>query len=265
MKYFLDTEFIEGPQIQQFGWLFGKTKPTIDLISIGIVDEDNRTYYAINRNFNLAEAWNRWQPKIVSHDGTDEGVSTIKEYWLRENVLRPIFNQMVIWNDESDYTLFNRSRFTYKNFKRLLKRYGRDAKTIAWDIQNFVFPIGSATGLSYTNYVTKYGTPEFYGYYSDYDWVVFCWLYGTMIMLPKGYPMYCKDLKQMFDEKIEKLSNKDFFSHFHVEVPMTFKEKSDLVRVREDYPKQDNEHHALSDAKWNKQLYEFLINNLRGV
>ncbi len=24
------------------------------------------------------------------------------------------------------------------------------------------------------------------------------------------------------------------------------------------YPKQTNTHHALSDAKWNKELYEFL-------
>ena len=36
MKYFLDTEFLEGSQKT---W-FGHTKPTIDLISIGIVAED---------------------------------------------------------------------------------------------------------------------------------------------------------------------------------------------------------------------------------
>jgi hypothetical protein len=23
----------------------------------------------------------------------------------------------------------------------------------------------------------KYGKPEFWGYYADYDWVVFCWLF----------------------------------------------------------------------------------------
>ena len=37
MKYFLDTEFIEGTQKSWFG---RNTKPTIDLISIGIVAED---------------------------------------------------------------------------------------------------------------------------------------------------------------------------------------------------------------------------------
>lgn len=50
MKYFLDTEFLEGPQNPK--WLIlksrlgrlmiGKPKPTIDLISIGIVAEDAR-------------------------------------------------------------------------------------------------------------------------------------------------------------------------------------------------------------------------------
>ncbi len=43
MKYFYDTEFIED----------GKT---IDLISIGIVCEDGRTYYAISKEFNPEKA-----------------------------------------------------------------------------------------------------------------------------------------------------------------------------------------------------------------
>lgn len=48
MKYFYDTEFIED----------GKT---IDLVSIGIVAEDGRTYYAINKecNFEKADEWVR--------------------------------------------------------------------------------------------------------------------------------------------------------------------------------------------------------------
>lgn len=38
--------------------------------------------------------------------------------------------------------------------------------------------------------------PEFWAYYADYDWVVFCWLFGSMVDLPKGWPMFCRDLKQ---------------------------------------------------------------------
>lgn len=43
MKYFYDTEFIED----------GKT---IDLVSIGIVAEDGRTYYAVSTEFNPKKA-----------------------------------------------------------------------------------------------------------------------------------------------------------------------------------------------------------------
>ncbi|HYC65061.1 MAG TPA: 3'-5' exoribonuclease [Reyranellaceae bacterium] len=42
-------------------------------------------------------------------------------------------------------------------------------------------------------------SPEFWGYYADYDWVALCQLYGTMMQLPKGWPMYCRDLKQAVD------------------------------------------------------------------
>lgn len=75
-----------------------------------------------------------------------------------------------------------------------------------------------------------YGKPEFWGYYADYDWVVFCQLFGRMIDLPKGFPMYCRDLKQWADM----LGNPEL-------------------------PKQDStEHHALADARWNHVAYDFL-------
>ena len=54
MKYFLDTEFLEGTQKKRFlGIPYGDTLNTIDLISIGIVAEDSREYYAISKEFNL--------------------------------------------------------------------------------------------------------------------------------------------------------------------------------------------------------------------
>ena len=41
MKYFLDTEFLEGTQSKTFcGIKYGEIPPTIDLISIGIISED---------------------------------------------------------------------------------------------------------------------------------------------------------------------------------------------------------------------------------
>lgn len=39
--YYLDTEFLEGTQKKSLlGINYGNTKPTIDLVSIGIVSED---------------------------------------------------------------------------------------------------------------------------------------------------------------------------------------------------------------------------------
>lgn len=70
---------------------------------------------------------------------------------------------------------------------------------------------------------------EFWGYYCDYDWVVFCWIFGTMMELPSGYPMYCKDLEQLLDE-----SGKDKL------------------------PDPEGEHNALADAEWNLQLFNYL-------
>lgn len=75
--------------------------------------------------------------------------------------------------------------------------------------------------------------PEFWGYYADYDWVVFCWLFGKMIDLPKGWPMYCRDIKQLCDS----LGNPKL-------------------------PSQSKEHHALEDARWNRDAYDFLATRL---
>ena len=98
MKYFIDTEFLEGSQ----KGLFKETKPTIDLISIGIVAEDGRDYYAISKDFNLKEAWNRYDEKInmdykPSFYGDSDGhynPQFIKEYWIRDNVLKPIWEEL---------------------------------------------------------------------------------------------------------------------------------------------------------------------------
>jgi hypothetical protein len=38
--------------------------------------------------------------------------------------------------------------------------------------------------------------PEWWGYYCSYDWVVLCFLYGSMVQLPGGWPMHPIDIKQ---------------------------------------------------------------------
>jgi hypothetical protein len=77
--------------------------------------------------------------------------------------------------------------------------------------------------------IERYGKPEFWGYYADYDWVAVCQLFGRMVDLPKGWPMYCRDLKQWCDE----LGNPHL-------------------------PGQTGEHHALADAQWNREAWRFL-------
>lgn len=72
--------------------------------------------------------------------------------------------------------------------------------------------------------------PEIWAYYADYDWVALCQLHGRMIDLPKGWPMYCRDLKQLVDQ----CGN-----------PKLPEQKS-------------TEHHALTDARWTKEAWEWL-------
>jgi hypothetical protein len=267
MKYFIDTEFLEGTQNKTFlGINTGKTKPTIDLISIGIVAEDGREYYAISNEFNLKEAWNRFQLKQVSGDARNRYPEGIKEYWLRYNVLKPIFYNLITKDiNFHDYDTF----FTYQYFKRLISNHGKSNKQIAKEIIEFVTPTNepqfckdSNGKYDITYQATKRGgtLPEFYGYYADYDWVVFCWLFGKMIDLPKGFPMYCKDLKQLYDEKqniynvfIEKYKRQEI-SVDELPYPST----RGKIKLLPDYPKQTNEHNALADAKWNYELYKFL-------
>jgi hypothetical protein len=78
-----------------------------------------------------------------------------------------------------------------------------------------------------------YDPPEFWGYYCDYDWVVLCGLFGRMVDLPPEFPKYCLDLKQ-------EMRAKERSSGVEVELP----------------PGPSNEHHALADARWNRELYE---------
>jgi hypothetical protein len=276
MKYFIDTEFLEGTQDKRFcGFKYGTTKPTIDLISIGIVSEDAREYYAISKDFNLEEAWSRYDiAETTNNDGTKNYPR--KVYWIRENVLRSIFEElaykeyMSLENPEAkEFTNIIKStnnpfeffkieflykmpvsnwEFNYKNLKRLINKYNKSNKQIAKEVKSFCYK-----GCDW-NYPNKENEIQFYGYYSNYDWVVFCWLFGKMKDLPNGFLMYCIDLRQMLDEKDKYLK---YYGH-------TKESKligtSLNIKEHPNYPKQTNEHNALADARWNFELYKFLQN-----
>lgn len=165
MRYFLDTEFHEDGRI-------------IDLISIAIVAEDGREYYAVSNEFNPDVCNDFVKTKVLPH---------------------------------------------------LSRGYRRSRKDIAHDIVNFVGrPI---EGMPYVK-------PEFWAYFADYDWVVLCQLYGRMVDLPKGFPYYCLDLKQLM----------------HME-------GVDKAKL----PKQAGTHHdALEDARWVRDAYKYIVTT-RGV
>lgn len=225
MKYFLDTEFIEG-----FPLKGNRGKHFIDLISIAIVTSDDEELYLISSEYNY-------------HQASD---------WVKENVILPLYLKIV---PEIQTKLLSVQNFHHT--------YGFSKEEIANKVLEFVY---TTSGINNPNTIGNWKEIEdllpidFYGYFSDYDWVLFCSLFGTMIDLPKGFPMYCRDLKQTLDEKVDYLINSDFFSHFHIEEPqLSFKEKLKLVKEQNPYyPKQTDEHDALSDAKWNKELYKFL-------
>lgn len=284
MKYYLDTEFLEGTQKK---W-FGKTKPIIDLISIGIVSEDNREYYAISKDFNLKEAWNRFQMKQVYGDMRNRYPDGVKEYWIRENVLRPIFDELLKRFDaESSKSLrmgiyigtIVNPDFSYKVMKYLINRYGKTNNQIAIEVERFVdngqmSKVVSKEGeeIGHVLYYKEHDdfvddfknknegyteikeTPvQFYTYYGAYDWVVFCWLFGKMIDLPKGFPMFSIDLKVMLDDCIEKINN---YSRSDERMPKVTAKSMKENNPR--YPKQENLHNALDDARWNLKLHQFI-------
>lgn len=167
MRYFIDTEFAERPC-------------SIDLISIAIVAEDGKEFYAESSDFR----------------------DDIAHFWVQENVLPQL------WSRQANKSEFN-----------------------AWTRD------GGQGGLMNRNSIASEArrfigddNPEFWGYYCDYDWVVFCWLFGSMVDLPKGWPMYCRDIKQLCD------------SIGNPRLP----------------PNEKDVHHALYDARWIRSTLAWL-------
>ena len=277
MEYFIDTEFLEGTQKESFpiNLIRKETKPTIDLISIGIISEDNREYYAISKDFNLKEAWNRFDEKIEIMSGDMRNRfpkgRKYKVYWIRENVLYPIFWELYQkeYPDEASGVYGNIGNFRgdmerigggCSILKKLISKYGKANKEIAKEVKDFC-TIGTAYSTmdktiadilyfrslnSEVEQIIKdkklvhvfSEKPEFYAYFADYDWVVFCQLFGKMIDLPKGFPMFAFDIQQQIEE-------------YKIDKELLLKEVPQI-----------NSHNSLSDAFWNKNAYEWIQNKI---
>ena len=173
MRYWMDSEFIENGT-------------TIDLISIGIVAEDDREFYAINWDCDLSKA----------------------NDWVKENVISQLPNRDHPAWQTKDAIAFGVMAFLKQEDER--------------ELYHHTFQSLKALEVK--------EKPEIWGHYCDYDWVVFCQMFGAMVDLPKGFPMYCRDIKQWCDY----LGNPKL-------------------------PEQGKgEHDAIADARWNKQAWEFL-------
>lgn len=157
-RFFYDTEFIERP---------GR----LDLISIGVVGEDGREFYAVSGEFD--------------HSAASD--------WVKANVLAKL-EPPTTW--------------------KLLE-------TIRLQLLDFLKP-------------SVESPIELWGYYSAYDHVALCWLFGTMMDLPAGMPMWTNDIQQI--------------------------RHAEGVTL----PVQESGHHnALADARWTKLAYESLVRGSR--
>lgn len=250
MNYFIDTEFREGMIGRPFllggkfgDFLLGKKKPTIDLISLAIVAEDGRELYLISKDFDVKEAW--------------------KNEWLRDNVLKKVFYDLVELDHQKEEESFSSLDvsiyecdtgnfvFNKENLKHLLYVHGKSNREISKYIYHFINPEELTPNLSKSIGLKNDKNPVFHAYYADYDWVVFCWLFGRMIDLPSNFPMYCVDLKQIMDEKINFINESNYSGG-----PKVTSES--MKKNNPNFPENPNPHHALYDARFDRDLYNFL-------
>jgi len=176
---------------------FHEDGKTIDFISIGMVNMDTGDeYYAVSNEFDTRRV--------------------AQNKWLMDNVMKSI-----------PHTEFVVADFDGMPFVRDIFVNSKDAKSksvIGWDIWDFV----RSTNVE--------GEVELWAWYSAYDHVCLAQLFGKMIELPKGMPMWTADIKQL---------------HKQAGYPQMPKQPEGL-------------HNALEDAKFNIERYKFLDGLING-
>lgn len=170
MRYFYDLEFEERGEY-------------IIPISLGIVSEDGRELYLINKEymetcFSLESYF--WK-------GQYESAPT---KWLWDNVIQNISREDV-------------------------EAHGKPYESWGPIVQSFVSDNGKYTSRK---------NIELWAYYGAYDHVALAQIWGPMINLPEPIPMYTHELKQIMHSRIEY--------------------------------KPEVEHNALSDARWNRKVWQ---------
>jgi len=178
-----DLEFLED----------GKT---IELISIGLVCDNGREYYAVSAH--LADrGWHGWKLRRRIR----------KHAWLMENVVTSLPKPHGDWNNHMPQSwLFNYHDPAVKPRTR-----------IAAEVAEFIQATDDV---------------ELWANYGAYDHVALAQLWGPMVDLPDGVPMFTNDIQQ---------------------------EARRLGFGWDDLPKQEfGEHNALADARHNKAVRRWL-------
>lgn len=191
-KYFVDTEFLENGR-------------TIDLISIGIVASDGREYYAVSDEVTRDQRvwWQRW----LNRRGSLE--NRVRAHrWLMANVV-PALPRL-----HGDARRDAPASWLFDYSSPLVK----PRTVIAREVRDFL--LGGE------------GEPQLWADYGAYDHVVLCQLWGAMVDLPDGIPMFTSELRQ----KIRRYGVSD------AELP----------------PQAEGAHNALADARHLRDLYQWL-------
>lgn len=151
--YCYDTEFLEDGS-------------TIELISIGIVCEDGRSYYAVNNDMD--------HKRISNND------------WLMKNVVPHLpLNGKVSpgqFGDKPHWSLDTRSTLVKPKW------------VIANEVREFMLAGVEASPVEMSTYL-----PELWAYYGAYDHIALMQLWGPMVHRPKQMPMLTHDLAQLIE------------------------------------------------------------------
>jgi hypothetical protein len=180
---------------------------TIDLISIGMVAEDGRELYLVNDEIDddpLSE-------RIRGHN------------WLMENVI-PHLPLKTRHDGRPSVDMPGSPNV----FPRKLGHFGLDLS------DNRIVPRRFIRN-SVRDFIQATPDAELWAWYGAYDHVVLAQLFGRMIDLPEGVPMWTNDLKQ----EVVRLGN-----------PHLTKQET-------------GDHNALADARWVKAAYESLHGDVR--